>query len=148
MWIFATVSALALFLPTGWLNHIHVDSAIDRYRPGIWLVFSICVIGLLTYPLYAIDDKRKEVFLNRKIKRRLQMLAEDEKDVLALFLKNKVSSCGFIAYQPGASSLVDAGIIYPSSTIGARGPRLYYTIHSWIYHYLMKHPNLCEKNPN
>ena len=136
--IFGAVAALALFLPACWLETVHVYSAIDHYRAFLWLVFSLCIVGL-------VFDGGTAIFVRCKIKKRLHNLARDEQQVLADFVLNDVSSTRFAAHQAGAtSSLVAAGILHVYSTtdpMNVDAGFIYYTIELWILRYLRKHMN-------
>jgi hypothetical protein len=134
--IFGAVAALALFLPACWLATVHVYSGIDHYRAFLWLVFSLCVVGL-------VFDAGNAIFVRCKLKKRLHYLARDEQEVLADFVLNDVSSSRFAPTQAGAtSSLAAAGILHVYSAkepMNVDARFVYYTIEPWILRYLHKH---------
>jgi hypothetical protein len=136
--IFGAVAALALFLPACWLETVHVYSAIDHYRAFLWLVFSLCVVGL-------VFDGGNAIFIRCKIKKRLHNLVRDEQEVLADFVHNDVSSTRFAAYQAGVTSgLVEAGILHVPTTTDPTNVSagfVYFVIEPWILRYLRKHMN-------
>lgn len=134
MFIVGAVAAIPLLLPACWLEAIHVYSAVDRFRSWLWLFVLISAVGLLF-------DAGKALFLWQKIKYRLHHLARDEQNVLAVFVLNLTSAQVFGAYQPAASSLADAGILYVTTETGRitlDTGHIYYTIKPWILRYLSK----------
>jgi|SRR5579864_1002415 len=142
------LSALALFLPRHWLQTIGLAGIIEQYRPYILIVFICSVVYFLTRPFFGGDAWYRGWLCERRTKRRLAVLASDEKLLLRNFVRNNVSTFPSLMVLPGASSLEAEGILLPTRTepnwASANGT-LWYTIHDvWILRYLKKHPELLE----
>ena len=132
MSVFGAVAAFPLFLPACWLEALHLSSAVDRYRPFLWLVFLVCVVGL-------IFDGVKTIVIREKHKYRLRHLARDEQELLSHFVLNQVSTQTVLAFQAGAASSLARDEIVFLGPISAEEGVFYYTIKPWILRYLQKH---------
>jgi hypothetical protein len=138
MFVAGAVAALALFAPERQLEAIHIYPAVDRFRPLLWLVLAISATGLLYEVGKAILDAGGHVFTWLRIKRRLHSLTADERKILALYVRDQVSTWAWGVSDLGIPSLVDAGILYLATTIGdvhADSGIRYYTIKPWILKY-------------
>src|SRR5579864_1382630 len=79
--------------------------------------------------------------------RRLHRLAGDEKAVLGRFIEKDSATVAFFGSDPGPGSLIQAGIIHVEPNIGELARQegaFWYTIKSWIFHYLKSHKNLIS----
>ena len=137
MFIFGAASGLPLFLPTCWLEAIHVAEGIERYRLWFWLIFLISVMGLI----YEAGIRIRQ---HCRIKYRLRHLAADEQEFLSHYVHENSSSRIVLGSQasPGASLTTD-GILFLTPTIGKAAleqTMVYYTIRPWVLRYVRKHP--------
>lgn len=135
--VFGAAAAFPLFLPACWLQALHLSDAIDRYRPLFWLIFLVCVIGLLF-------DGGKSIVNRERFKYRLRHLSRDEQEFLSHFVHEQVSTRAVLPYEArGASALVADGILFLAPTIGQPALEdgvIWYTIKPWwILRYLQKH---------
>ena len=146
MFVAGAVSALAVFAPERRLEAIHIFPAVDRFRPLLWLVLAISAVGLLYEVGNVILDAGKRIFIWFTVRRRLRNLTVDERKILALYVRDQVSTWTWGVSDLGIPSLVDAGILYLATTIGDvhsdMGVR-YYTIRPWILKYVTKNRNLA-----
>jgi Super-infection exclusion protein B len=140
MFVFGAVAGTALFLPACWLETLHLSAAIEHYRPFLWLVFSVCLMGL-------VFDGSKAIGARQKTKSRLRHLARDEQEFLSHFVHNHVSTMQVLVFEAGpATSLTTDGILFLSPTIGDVAldkAVLYFMIKPWILRYLSKHATKC-----
>jgi hypothetical protein len=147
MFVAGAVAALALFAPDKWLEAIHIYPAIDRFRPFLWLLLAISATGLLYEVGKVLLDVWGQVFTWLKVRRRLHSLTADERKVLALYVRDQVSTWAWGVSDLGIPSLVDSGILYMATTIGDvhadMGVR-YYTIRPWILKYVTRKKKLLQ----
>ncbi len=145
MFVAGAVTALAVLAPPRWLEAIHIYPAVDRFRPLFWLVFAISATGLLYEVGKAILGAAERIFTWLKIRRRLHNLAADEQKILALYVREQISTWAWGVSDLGIPALVDAGVLYLATTIGsvhADGGVRYYTIKPWILKYVTKNKKL------
>jgi len=77
----------------------------------------------------------------------LHSLTADERKILALYVRDQISTWAWGVSDLGIPSLVDARILYLATTIGdvhADSGIRYYTIKPWILKYVTKHKKLVE----
>jgi hypothetical protein len=136
MSITGTVAALALFLPKCWLEAIHLYPTIDRFRPLLWLAFSVCVVGIAY-------DSGNILVIREKTKKRLRNLAKDEKSIMSRFVQRDGITHDFPESNvPMTNMLVRDKILFSGSP-PMTGRNLYhFSTEPWILEYLKENRHL------
>jgi hypothetical protein len=136
MSIAGTVAACALFLPEKWIQAARIDSAIDKFRPLLWLVLVSCIAGILY-------DTGHIVFVRQKLKRRLRNLANDEKDIMRRFVQHNGVSHQFHESEGTITHLLVRDRILFAGNPPITGNNHYnFLTEPWIVEYLKKNKKL------
>ncbi len=114
---------------------------------GAVFIFSSMVVlsSIVTSCLKAISNFFRKIYerflFHRKIKRRLEGLTPEEKNIIRVYLEKETRTT-ILAYSGVVRSLLDAKIIYPiEDIIGERAP---FNIQPWAWDYFKAHPSLIS----
>jgi hypothetical protein len=130
MSIAGTVAALALFLPAKWLEAIHMTPALDGAKPWLWLVFAVCISGI-------VYDSGNMVVIRERHKRRLRNLAFDEQDIMKRFVQRNGVTHDFHESDVPITNLLVRDKILSVGSPEMTGRNMYhFSTEPWILEYL------------
>lgn len=138
MWTFLIAISL-LLLALAKYEHQGMGYLLSHYLI-LCLAILVCASGLIVHYAYNIGNYFRKVS-------RLRHLANDEKEVLARFVKEGASSLPFYFDKPAPNSLVDDGVLRIASETGRVHQDVgctYYTIGALDLRILRKNPSYTK----
>ena len=140
---------LAILIPAEILNKIALLELRNEYNTLIWIAIFLSLSLLFSHFLFqsfpffsGLIKNQKDNYLGRQ---RLKNLTKDEKTILNKYFEENKRVQEISIYHGIKAGLINFGIIYQSSNaIQPAHHTLEYSISSWAYKYLKKHPELLE----
>jgi hypothetical protein len=147
MAVLAFVSGLLLFLPDRALVPFAAVPLVARYRPWLGVCFLFCAAMTISYPIHAgWKGMRGSIYRFRKDskgKRRLHILDNHEKQVLASYLQRNKRTLNFDSNNGTVANFILLGILYHPVRM-APIDNFPTTMHEWVWEYLHEHPELVS----
>ena len=142
------VSSILLFGSDELLKTIGMLQLTKDYRIIIGAVFMLSLAILVTHIAFELFAKINKRWRRRKvytkIKKRLNALTEDEKQILRYYISQNTRA-NTLRYDDGVvQGLRSAGIIYQSSSLGTALEGFSYNIIEFAWDYLHVYPHLLD----
>lgn len=138
-----------LFSPYWILERSGLLDYIDRFRLWISLIFWLAFTLLATHSSISIFNKILMPFYTKvKEKKRLREwlhhLTPKQKAMLGQYLDENTRTLNLNFMDGEVKELVNANILYLTTGIVGMGYRTPYSISTWVWEYLQKHPDLLS----
>lgn len=142
---------VALF-PAAWRGYLGIDTVLGPFRG--WFVLAGCLVCMSAVILLIINHLSylvtwgKGIWLRWTAPNRIRGLCDQEKAVLARYVKRRAVSLKFSAENGLVGGLVIKGVLFRSSNVGSSGSMTFlqfsYNLQPWVEQALATHPKLKQ----
>lgn len=138
------VSGFVLFGPTSINKGLGLDLFLNDYRKFVGVFFLLTVFLLFAHIIGFLKERYEKHKNNKKLRKRLFDLTDEEKKVLSQYLDDNTRTEYFNFTDGVILGLVDEYILYRVSNSSDMPPVFPFNIQPWAWDYLRKHPELLK----
>lgn len=139
---------LLLFLPAETLNQIGADEFADKHRFWLGALFlaslTLWVVAMVKFGWVAISDNVRHWLLKQSVRKRLEELTEEEKEVLRYYIQNQTRTNVLRIDDGIIRGLVSSHVIYQAANLGRLSSGFSHNISDVAWKHLNKNPHLLS----